>query len=111
LASTPPKPIQAGWKIEYSQVDVFRNNLRLVWVFADFVKKTMMGGGSMIPLLRLAPIQVETGVLEHYMFALEYHVPVIRARIQQFGITIVVLRILVHFFPLYIFKFIKMNNK
>ena len=40
LDSTPPKPILAGWKIEYSQVDVFRNNLRLVWVFADFVKKT-----------------------------------------------------------------------
>ena len=60
-----------------------------MWVFADFVKKTMIGGGGgMIPLLRLAPIQVETGVLEHYMFALEYYVPVIRARIQHFAITI-----------------------
>jgi hypothetical protein len=31
---------------------------------------------------------VETGVLEHFMFALQYYVPVTRARIQQFGITI-----------------------
>jgi hypothetical protein len=47
-----------------------------------------MFGSAMLPLLRLVPIQVESGNLEHSMFSLQYYLPVTRARIQQFGITI-----------------------
>jgi hypothetical protein len=85
--AAPTVAIKAGWQIETSKIDVHRNNLPMMWVFADFVGKTMFGT-AMLPLLRLVPIQVESGNLEHSMFSLQYYLPVQHNRIQQFAITI-----------------------
>ena len=86
--ATEPKPIQRGWKVDLDKVDVGRNNLSLLWVFADFVQQTMVGP-YMLPLLRLLPIQqTEAGNLEHAMFSLQNYIPVPRKRISQFGVTI-----------------------
>jgi hypothetical protein len=88
----PPTPIAAdystpGWKIEARKIDLTRNNLTLVWVFADFIER-MGFGPTTLPLLRMVPIQAETGQLEHSMFSLQHYVPIPKTRIREFGITI-----------------------
>ena len=76
-----------GWKTNTSNIDLDRNTVPMLWVFADFVHKIMFGR-QMLPLLRMVAMQGESNTLEHGMFALQHYVPVIRDKIQHFGITI-----------------------
>ena len=79
--------ITYGWKTDTTNIDLDRNTVPMLWVFADFVHKIMFGR-QMLPLLRMVAMQGESNTLEHGMFALQHYVPVIRDRIQHFGITI-----------------------
>jgi hypothetical protein len=80
----PQEPI---WRIETSKIDLDRNNLSILWVCADFIDRVGFGPTT-LPLLRMVPIQADTGQLEHSMFTLQNYVPVPRRRIREFGITI-----------------------
>ena len=79
--------LENNWKTESSKIDANRNNLPLLWVFADFIKPTMFGP-TMLPLLRMVPVQAEFGVVEHSAFSLQHYVRVNRTRLQEFGVTI-----------------------
>ena len=86
--STQPAPIKNGWRVDLDKVNVTRNNLSILWVFADFVEQTMVGP-HMLPLLRLVPVQqMDSGNLEHSMFSLQNYIPVPRKRIRQFGVSL-----------------------
>ena len=85
--TSPVPAIKDGWKIEQSKIDLTRNNLTLLWVFADFIAPTTCAN-KLLPIIRMVPIQAQQGYLEHQMFALQYYIPVRRARFQQFGISI-----------------------
>ena len=85
--AAPPTPIKGGWKIETSKVNLLKNNLPLIWVMADFVEQTMVGS-TRLPILRMVPVRLDSGNLEHSMQSLHYYVPVQRRRIKQFGTSI-----------------------
>ena len=85
--STPIPTTKAGDKIDISKIDLFRNTLKMLWVFADFIEPTMVGP-HLSNILRIVPIQAEFGKLEHHMFALQYYIPVKRLHLQQFRIEI-----------------------
>ena len=85
--TSPVPAIKDGWKIEQSKTDLTRNNLTLLWVFADFIAPTTCAN-KLLPIIRMVPIQAQQGYLEHQMFALQYYIPVRRTRFQQFGISI-----------------------
>ena len=85
--TTPVPPIANGWKIEQSKIDLNRNNLTLLWVFADFISPTIVGN-YLLPIIRMVPIQTHSGSVEHSMFALQYYVPVKQAKFADFRITI-----------------------
>ncbi len=64
-----------------------RNNLSLMWVCADFIHPTMFGPHQ-YNILRLAPLQYETGALQHNIFALQHYVGVKRQKIRELGVCI-----------------------
>ena len=83
-----PIPItNAGDKIDATKIDVHRNTLTMLWVNADFIKPTNVGP-YLTNILRMVPIQLSTGHLEHHMFALHYYVPVKQIPLQNFRIEI-----------------------
>ena len=75
------------WEGNLEDVDISRNNLTMLWVFADFIGTTMVAN-MRLPLLRLVPIQVGSGLFEHSIFTMQHYVPVRSAMIQQFRIYI-----------------------
>src|SRR3981189_3702387 len=85
--ATAVPAIAGGWKLEQTKVDVNRNNLTLLWVFADFISPTIVGN-YLLPIIRMIPIQTLAGALEHSMFALQYYIPVKQAKFSDFRITI-----------------------
>jgi len=87
LLSIKVPNITNGWSLDVTDADVAKNNVTLLWVFADFIQPTM-AGDQLFPILRMFPIQVTTGTLEHTIFSHQHYVPVKRTKIQQFGISI-----------------------
>ena len=85
--NSPIPIINAGDKIDATKIDLYRNTLTMLWVNADFIKPTNVGP-YLTNILRMVPIQLSTGQLEHHMFALHYYMPVKRLPIQQFRIEI-----------------------
>src|SRR5258707_817993 len=53
-------------------IDIKRNNISKLWMFADFVRNTIIGPLQK-PLLRYAPIRVGSGVLEHSVFSIHQY--------------------------------------
>jgi hypothetical protein len=86
LTSLVP-PIYNGKEIYGEDIDLTRNNLTLMWVCADFIHPTMFGPHQ-ANILRLAPLQYETGALQHSIFALQHYVRVKSRKIQEFGVCI-----------------------
>src|SRR5438477_7771891 len=71
VAPQTSSDITYGWKTNTSNIDLDRNTVPMLWVFADFVHKIMFGR-QMLPLLRMVAMQgvsnTITGTLEHGMF-------------------------------------------
>ena len=85
--NAPIPIINPGDKIDATKIDLHRNTLTMLWVNADFIKPTNVGP-YLTNILRMVPIQLSTGHLEHHMFALHYYVPVKRIPLQNFRIEI-----------------------
>ena len=79
--------LKHGWKGDLADVDLSRNNLTMIWIFADFIGTTMVAN-KRLPLLRLVPIQAGSGLFEHSIFTMQHYVPVRAAKIQNFRIFI-----------------------
>ena len=79
--------INNTWKMEVSKIKPTLKLLQMISVYADFIENTMIGP-NVAPLLRIVPIQFESGIVEHVMFSLQYYIPVKRCKIREFGITI-----------------------
>src|SRR3977135_342416 len=75
--TSPVPAIKGGWKVEQSKIDLARNNLILLWVFADFITPTTCAN-KLLPIMRMVPIQAQQGFLDHQMVDLEYYIPVRR---------------------------------
>jgi hypothetical protein len=82
----PLPTIKIGDKIDTKLLDLYRNTLTILWVQADFIEPTIVGE-DLIPILRMVPIQLTTGSMEHSMFGLQYYSKVKRRMIREFGIT------------------------
>ena len=83
----PVPIIKLGHKFDLSKIDMYRNTLTILWVFADFIDPTIVGP-YLAPILRMVPIQLSSGNLEHQMFGLQYYLPVKRMHLQHFRIQI-----------------------
>jgi hypothetical protein len=79
--------IEDGWVGQVKYFDLLKNTLPLIWVFADFVGTTIIGN-LREPLLRMVPIQVGSGILEHSIFAADQYVGVKRKRMQALRVYI-----------------------
>ena len=55
--TSPVPAIKGGWKVEQSKIDLSRNNLTLLWVFADFIAPTC--ANKLLPIIRMVPIQAQ----------------------------------------------------
>ena len=86
LLGLPIPILKGGDKIDVTKIDLYRNSLTMLWVAADFIEPTNVGS-DLIPILRMVPIQVGTGNLEHSIFGLQYYVSVKRRMTHYFGLS------------------------
>ena len=79
--------IDNGFKLDITGNDVTKNSLQLMWIFADFIQPTICGE-YLLPVLRMTPIDLASGALEHTVFSHQHYVAVKRRRVREFGISI-----------------------
>ena len=85
--SLPVPGLLVGWTVPTKKVNIFNNNLAILWVFADFVSTTM-AATARIPILKMVPIIDDTKAIAHNVFNMNDFVRVQRRRIKNFGVTI-----------------------
>ena len=78
--------IKHGWTIQSTFIDPKRNNLTMLWLFADFVGNTIIGN-LQLPLLRYIPIKVGSGILEHSVLSNQHYVRVRRVKRSSLSVT------------------------
>jgi hypothetical protein len=83
--SVPIPAILPGWSVNVKDVNILRNNLMMVWIYADFVGTTMLASNR-APLLKTVPIVDDTKSVAHSVFHMHDFVPVQRRRIQSFEV-------------------------
>jgi hypothetical protein len=83
----PSPTIMPGWSKKVKDMDMAKNNLRMLWIYGDFVGTTMLGEVR-APLIKYVPILDSSKSVTHSAFNLDNFVPVQKRRIQSFGITI-----------------------
>ena len=74
-----------GWSVKFKHVNILKNNLTMMWIYANFVATTMIGS-TRGQILKLVPIVDDTKSILHSVFHMYDFVPVQRRRIQSFEI-------------------------
>ena len=81
--------ITKDFKFDITNNEINKNNISLMWMFADFIEASIVGE-FLLPILRMIPIDLSSssGASEHTIFAHQHYVPVKRCKMQDFGITL-----------------------
>src|SRR5271167_201395 len=79
--------INDGFKVDITNNDTTKNSLQLMWIFADFIQPTICGE-FLLPVLRMTPIDLVSGALEHTVFSNQHYVAVKRRKMRELYVSI-----------------------
>ena len=82
-----PWLLDGWWTRQIDSFIISRNNVSMLWIFADFIECMTVGDKS-LPLLKVIPVDVESGMLLHNVFVMTDYRPVVRQHLKQLRICI-----------------------
>jgi len=85
--NVPPPMIMRGWSVQLNEVNVHKNNLKMLWIYGDFCVTTMIGP-TRDQLLRIVPVLMDPPAVQFSSYYGQDYVAVQRRRMTNLEVWI-----------------------